>query len=267
MSYSYHLTLQEEGMSHEAFLDKAVAFGLRAVEWCHGPFHAPEVFDEASAHEARRLSDERGLQSYLSGFAPILAEGERVGRMLDMLEVQLRTTEIFGAPVMRFDGMINQERRVNAPKPIDLCVANLERVVKRAAEAGVVIALENHMDFTIADLKTILERIDSPNLQLTFDVGNSIPRLEHPLDFARELLPHIVNVHFKSVEFLFEDYGATLTSVPVEQSAIDLTELVGVLATARRDVTLQIEVVARKREDEDRLVDDLARFVNSSIGG
>ena len=261
MSYSYHLTLRETGIPHEAFLDKAVELDLRAVEWCHGPFQAPEVFDEGVAHEVRRLSDERGLQSNLSGFAPLLAEGERVDRMLSMVDVQLQTSRIFGAPIMRFDGMINQEMRVNAPKPLPLCVENLRRVVERAAEAGIVVALENHMDFRTEDVEFLLGAVGSPYLQLTFDVGNIIPLLEHPITFARRLCPHIVNLHFKSVGFVFEEYGATLTSVPAAESAVDLGALIGLLRETEQDRFLQLEVVARRVEDEEPLVRDLAQFV------
>jgi len=261
MSYSYHLTLRETGLTHTAFLDRAAGLGLRAVEWCHGPFHFPGAFDEAAAHEVRRLSDRRGLRSHLSGFARILSEGADVEEMLAWVDTQLRVTRIFGAQLMRFDGMVNQTLRVNAPKPMPRCLDNLRRVLERAETAGVVLAIENHMDFNSEEMLWLLERLDSPYAALTFDVGNLIPRMEHPLRFAREMLPHIANVHFKSVEFLFEEYGATLTSVPAEESAVDLRELLRILHGSPRDVTLHIEVVARRREDEDPLVEDLAAFV------
>jgi sugar phosphate isomerase/epimerase len=264
-SYSHHNSFESGRMTLERLLNRVKELGLKSVEWCHGPWFTPGSFDENEARWIKRLADEMGIKCRVAGFAPLLAEGERVKDMLKMVDIQLEATKIFEAPVLRFDGMLCTEIRINGPKPLNLCLNNLRRVVERGEKTGVVIALEDHMDFGLKEFKFFLNEIRSPYLKITFDTGNLLPLFEDPLKFAEELLEHIVDVHFKGIEHVFTHCGALQTGCPPEHSVINLDAILNVLSHASQEVSLHIEVMARDEEMEDRLVESYVKFLRKRL--
>ena len=264
-SYSYHLAFALGEMTEDDLLRRAAALGLRSVELGRPVCCLPEAFDAPRLGQLRGLADGLGLACRVSGFAPLLAQGDEVEQMEMMLDTQLRATEILGASVLRFDGMLSTRMRINEPKPVALCAENLRRVLARAAEVGVVIALENHMDFTTDEFLRLLDAVDSPDLMVTLDTGNMLPLLEPLLPFIAAVLPRIVNVHFKGLEFVWSDGGAVLTSSAPEQSIVDLEEVLRQLQGTPQQVTMHIEVVAMDRKREQQLVEAYVDFLRERI--
>ncbi|MEM2240486.1 MAG: sugar phosphate isomerase/epimerase [Candidatus Bathyarchaeia archaeon] len=264
-SYSYHNSFQSGRITLERLLDRVEELGLESVEWCHGPWFTPDSFNESEARRIKELADEKGIKCRIAGFAPLLAEGKRVEEMLKMVEIQLKATKIFDASVLRFDGMLCTETRINGPKPLDLCLRNLKRVVGMGERAKVIIALEDHMDFGLKDFKFFLNEIGSPYLKVTFDTGNLLPLLEDPLKFAEELLEDIVDVHFKGIEHIFTHCGALQTGCPPEHSVIDLNAILNILSRAPQEVSLHIEVMARDEKMEDGLVESYVKFLKMHL--
>lgn len=264
-SYSYHNSFESGRMTLERLLSKVKELGLESVEWCHGPWFTPESFNEKEARRIKRLADEMGIKCRVAGFAPLLAEGRRVEEMLRMVDVQLKATEIFEAPVLRFDGMLCTEIRINGPKPLNLCLNNLKKVVERGEKAGVVIALEDHMDFGLEDFKFFLREVGSPYFKVTFDTGNLLPLFEDPLKFAEELLEHIVDVHFKGIEHVFTHCGALQTGCLPEHSVVDLNAILNILSRAPQEISLHIEVMAKDEGVEDSLVESYVKFLRRRL--
>ena len=208
-----------------------------------------------------------GIKCRVAGFAPLLAKGKRVEEMFKMVDAQLKVSKIFEASILRFDGMLCTEIRINGPKPLSLCLNNLRRVVEMGERAGVIIALEDHMDFGLKEFKFFLSKIKSPYLKVTFDTGNILPLLEEPIEFAEELLEHIVDVHFKGIEHVFTYCGALQTGCPPEHSVVDLNAILNILSHAPQEISLHIEVMARRLEMEDELVDSYVRFLKNAFQG
>jgi len=265
MSYSYHLSWAEGTMAPERFMDRAAELGLRSTEWCHFPCHSPGQVDWDQVHLLKRLGDERGIKCQVSGFAPLLAEGEDRKLLLDMVRTQLEVSRTIGARQLRFDGMLNHRMRIGDQAPLDLCTDNLKRVVELAEEAGITIALEDHMDFRAADFRHFLGELPSPRLAITLDTGNLVPVGEDSVAFAAEFSPRITNCHLKGVHYVFRDYGAVLTSGKPEHSIVDLRAILQVLAACEHEVTVHIEVVAMDSMDEDRLVGEYAGFLTGFL--
>ena len=128
MSYSYHLSWGEGRMTPERFMDRAAELGLRSTEWCHFACHSPGQVDWEQVHRLKSLADERGLRCYVSGFAPLLAEGEERQVLLGMVRTQLEVSQVIGAEQLRFDGMLNHRLRIGQPAPLDLCTENLSHI-------------------------------------------------------------------------------------------------------------------------------------------
>lgn len=265
MSYSYHLSWAEGRMTPARFMDRAAELGLRSTEWCHFPCHSPGQVDWDQVRLLKRLADERNLKSHISGFAPLLAEGEEREVLLGMVRTQLEVSKEIGAEQLRFDGMLNHRMRIGDQAPLGLCTDNLKRVLELAEEAEITIALEDHMDFRTADFRHFLGATTSPRLAITLDTGNLLPVEEDSLAFAKEFARKIVNSHFKGVHYVFRDFGAVLTSGKPEHSIVDLESILKVFASCGQEITVHVEVVAMDSADEDPLVGDYAELVTNFL--
>ena len=158
------------------------------------------------------------------------------------------------------------ELGIGGPRPpLDVCLDNLKRVVELAEQAKIILALENHMDFRIADFRYFFEHIDSPHLRINLDTGNLLPLQEDVISFAEEFADKIVSCHFKGVRYIWRDYGAILTSCLPEESIIDLGKIIEILIQQPRTIPLHIEIVAMNSGDEDSLLAAHAIFLKKLL--
>jgi sugar phosphate isomerase/epimerase len=104
---------------------------------------------------------------------------------------------------------------------------DLAAVTQQANSLGVTIVLENHEDFTGAELSEIVEQVNHPNLKILYDYGNSQMVLEDPIAALNAVLPHVYSVHFKDhVMLRCKDAGRlTVAGVPVGEGFLPLAEL------------------------------------------
>ena len=76
-------------------------------------------------------------------------------------------------------------------------VADLKRAASPAADLGITLLLENHEDFTGAEVARILDEVAHPSVAALFDFGNSMNVAEEPLEAARAMARHTRSVHLK----------------------------------------------------------------------
>jgi sugar phosphate isomerase/epimerase len=265
MSYSYHLSFLEGKMTPQLFMERVAALNLKAAEWCHFPCHEPGHVDWEQVKLLDSLGREKGIINSVAGFASLLVRDEDRKRMLDMVRTQLDVSKLIGAKRLRFHGMAEMELGIGVQAPLKVCLDNLKLIAELGEQYGIVIALENHMDFRTEDFRYFFEHVSSPYLRINLDTGNHLPLLEDVVAFAREFSDKIVSCHLKGVRFVWRDYGAVLTSCKPWQSLVNLSTILNILAKCRHDVTVHIEVVAMNNEDEDVLVGEYARFLEKSI--
>jgi sugar phosphate isomerase/epimerase len=79
---------------------------------------------------------------------------------------------------------------------------NLIEASKIAADEGVIIALENHGDFSGPELAQLFDEVDSEYLRCALDTGNSVAVFSDPVADATALLPWIVTTHMKDVSII-----------------------------------------------------------------
>jgi 3-oxoisoapionate decarboxylase len=103
--------------------------------------------------------------------------------------------------------------------------ARLRELAPVAKRLGLVVALENHLDFTIEELVALMRRIDSPQIGVLFDVGNGVATLDDPIETAEALAPYTVATHFK--DFAIEEVarGFRFTMVPLGAGSLQLREI------------------------------------------
>jgi 3-oxoisoapionate decarboxylase len=215
---TYTLGLQgDPGSGLAGFLEIADEIGARVVE-----LHAPWL----DGAELPELGDR----------IPIIS----CGRDPAGDDAALEYAVALGAPVVRIalTGVLQGDRHATDwTRVVDGVRARLARIAPKAAAAGVSIAIENHQDFTSADLMELcLQAGDA--VGITLDTGNSFPVGEAPLDFARTVAARVRHVHLKDYRVQPTDEGYRLVRCAIGDGAVPFRELVEILG---RDLTASLE--------------------------
>ena len=105
------------------------------------------------------------------------------------------------------------------------CEARLRELAPLAKSLGLTIGVENHLDFSVEELHDLIKRVNSPNVGVIFDVGNTIGTLDDPTEAADILGPYTVATHYK--DFAIEEVarGFRFTMVPLGCGSLQLPEI------------------------------------------
>ncbi|MBU0717129.1 MAG: sugar phosphate isomerase/epimerase [Planctomycetes bacterium] len=108
---------------------------------------------------------------------------------------------------------------------MDKCRHRLKEIAGVAKALGITIGVENHLDFTIEELRNLVKDADASNVGVIFDVGNPIGTLDDPIEAADMLGPYTVATHYK--DFAVEEVarGFVLTMVPLGCGSLQLPEI------------------------------------------
>ena len=101
------------------------------------------------------------------------------------------------------------------------------------------IAIENHQDFTSAELVEFCGL--SPGVGLTYDTGNSFPVAEAPLDFTRTVAPHVRHLHLKDYRVQFTREGIRLVRCAIGDGAVPFAEIFAILGEHHDSMTAVLE--------------------------
>ena len=220
-SFSYHLAFALGRMDIFGFLRRTADLGLDGVQInvVRGP-----VWGHLGGDSRDHLEKVRAMARELGLFIEIDTRGTDPGHLSQALDV----CHALGADVLRtfvsLGGDMDEELR-RAPD-------DLRRVLPRARDLGIRLALENHEYETAADMIELLERIDSPQVGLLVDVGNSMMALEDPLAAVRAMAPYAVSTHFKDHVVISGDDDPRVVAVPIGMGNIDCAECLRILMAA-----------------------------------
>jgi sugar phosphate isomerase/epimerase len=230
-SYSYHRYFgeiypgleQDPGsrMTMHDFLLRAHALGVAGVslESCFFPDPTPEAVTQL-----RNQLDALGLERVWAWGHPAgLRSGDAPHEVADLK----RHTEIaaaIGAKVMRICCGGRRTRPADWAAHKAKLLPLLQDAVAHARAHGVVLAIENHIDFLADELVELVETINSPWLGVCLDTANNLRLLEDPAVVIEKLAPYTRATHVKDItaqrgnprEFAF------WPSVPVGQGLIDM---------------------------------------------
>lgn len=197
----------------EDAIDQAAAMGFDGVEILHIQMTSEE---NSYLQNLKRRAFEQGLD--LMGFSThqgfVYPDADKRREEIDKTKHQVDVAARMGIPTMRINtgrwgtsGSFNElmENRGIEP-PLEgytdedgfgWVIDALGEVVEHAAEAGVLLGLENHWGLgrTPEGVLRIVEAIDSPWLKVTLDTGNF---LEDPYDKLAMLAPYTVLLQAKT---------------------------------------------------------------------
>jgi sugar phosphate isomerase/epimerase len=121
-------------------------------------------------------------------------------------------------------------------------VAILCEACRAAEDLGIKIAMENHADFTVRELASILARVNSPAFGFTVDCANLAFDLDAPLRLAEIMAPHALTTHFKNYRIVRGPAGLALENCSLGEGDIELVAMVELLAKHNPQLNLNIEI-------------------------
>lgn len=219
------------GRGLEGFLAIAEELGAEVIE----------IFDPWLAE----LSDDAllGLRERLAarGMIPVVSSG--IG-MMGPLDSALRSARLLGARTIRLglSTVLCGDRAALGdgwPELVARIRAVLAEWGPRVDDLGACFAIENHQDFTSAELVGFCR--ETRGVGITFDTGNSFPVAEAPLDFARVVAPHVRHVHLKDYRVQFTAEGFRLVRCAIGDGAVPFPELLAILQAHAPELTAVLE--------------------------
>jgi sugar phosphate isomerase/epimerase len=223
------------------FLDRAHALGAEGVslECCY----LPEPTDAFLGSLRERLETLEIEPVWAWGHPNGLGSGTLPEAAEDLVR-HLDAARRVGARVMRICGGGRRTRPATWTEHKAKLVPMLRRLCGPAERAGVVMAIENHIDLLGEEMAELIEAVGSPWLGVCLDTGNNLRMSEDPMAVARTLAPFARATHVKSLAAYKGDpktFGFW-PSVPLGEGLVDVAEVVRLLRQADYRGLLAVEI-------------------------
>lgn len=204
-NYSYHRYFGEvydnqkdpgKRMTFKESLERAIELGVDGIslETCFF-----DRQDEDYLKEVKEILDRGNLESIVAWGHPAGLEGGENTEALKDMERHFRTCEILGTNILRIVGSHYGLRNTPHRPQMERLIKMLKEPVKRAEDRGIILAMENHFDFTCDEMLEIFEAISSDSFGMTLDTGNAFRYGDDPVEAAGKLSKYIHALHFKDV--------------------------------------------------------------------
>ena len=145
----------------------------------------------------------------------------------ELFERELGAAAEMGASIVRHACALF--RWHNPPAPPEQLEKALKAVEPKARELGITIAIENHQDYSCDELAGVMAAVDSPNIGVCLDTGNSMSMMEAPLRTAQTLAPYAHDVHLKEYVLLPCPAGFSMVGVTLGQGIVDNRAILDIL--------------------------------------
>ena len=119
------------------------------------------------------------------------------------------------------------------------------RASTAAERRKVPIAIENHKDWTAAELAALVKQISSEYVGVCLDTGNNISLLEDPYEVVETLAPYTMATHLKDMGVALDDEGFLLSEVVLGDGMLDVRRVVRTIRSARPRTNLTLEMITR----------------------
>jgi sugar phosphate isomerase/epimerase len=200
--------------SIRVLLDDAQRFGAQGIELWHPGNTAVEGLDQSL-----KLIEQSGLEVAAVGNMIQLAapgyDDSRQAALTELVDIAERLEAPF---VNTYFGFAETK---DDQKIIELYAERLSPCLERAAQAGVIIVIENECDIADEDpaesdvtrtpegVRALVQHVNSPNFRVTFDAVNFYLAEVEPFPYAYNILADIIAyVHMKDgARYRAEDYA------------------------------------------------------------
>jgi sugar phosphate isomerase/epimerase len=241
----------------EDFVNRAKELNVDGVslETCFMP-----SFEEDYLKKLKDTLDEANIDRVVAwGHPDGLEAGNNEEALQDMIKMIDVAEFMGGSKVMRIVGSSLEFRY----EPHEPQLRNLTRMLKEATKVaedkGVILAMENHIDYTASEILGLIDSVGSDNLGVNFDTGNALRLFEDPVEEAKILVSRIYATHIKDVspkrggspkEWNFWE------SVPAGKGVVDIPGVMKVLKDSGYEGVLAIELDCLREDwEEDQAVE------------
>ena len=217
----------------------AHANNLASVEFASGSLTA--LSDEALAAFKESLN---GLDLFLD------TGGHNYAQDISPLRETIEIAHRAGARCVRttVSNMVEGNRMdrgdAGMPDYLEALVQPFKEVMPIAEEYDIPVGIENHQDLCSWELLTLSEKVGSPQLGVTMDVGNAFAVGEHPQAFAQRILPILKHVHIKDYTVHPTPSGYRLKRCAIGDGVVDWPTVVALFDREAPEVQGCIELGA-----------------------
>jgi sugar phosphate isomerase/epimerase len=128
---------------------------------------------------------------------------------------------------------------------IDAAMEVLQLLAPLLKDAGIQLGIENHADFTVEELLSVLKKLDPAVAGVTLDTGNLLMRFGDPIESTRRLAPWVTATHVKDAVLAFTPTGISWQARPVGAGILPLPDMLAVLLASSANLALSIELHPR----------------------
>jgi len=195
--YSMNDALSSGEMNVSDVLDFYAGIGVKHVELVDGYMPADE--DKAAVlSRLKKLNMDVACYSISNNFA---ADGDELTRNINKVRSSVAWAWYFETNViatLAADAAANADGKHTYEQIIDA----YKQCVDALSYTDMVFALENHGTFAgkAAQVKQIIQSVDSPYLTANIDTGNFLLAGDDPAEAAHSLIDYVGHVHFKDLK-------------------------------------------------------------------
>jgi len=189
-------TEPEAPMSLRDFIDRAVAHGVEGVSIESFMVASPEPADLDALRDALDAASLDRMWAW--GHPKGLGSGTTPEALEDLCRHADHAASV-GARVMRICAGGRGTRTLEWDEHKALLLPLLQRAADHAAARGVVLAVENHIDFSAEELAELIEAAAHPALGVCLDTANNLRMFEDPDTVIELLAPYAKAVHLKDI--------------------------------------------------------------------
>jgi sugar phosphate isomerase/epimerase len=215
------------------FLEKCAALGAGGVQ----------TQLNGDLNRLRARAEELGM--WLEGMVPIPRNGD-----MDPLERSLIDAKAAGATVVR-SAMLSGRRYesfttlADWKKWVDQSHEALRLAMPVIERNKIIVAIENHKDWTLEELVRLLRTYSSQYLGVCLDFGNNLALLDDPMETVEALAPYTKSTHVKDMALEPYSDGFLLSEVTLGTGMLALPKIIGLLQQANTRINFSLEMITR----------------------
>lgn len=171
-------------MSLETMLEETAALGGDVFQICDYP--AVEAFDEVRLAKLRAQAERLGIRLELGTKGVAQDHLDRYLDIAERLDVSLLRSMLY---------------RDGDRPTTEEAIQRLESLLPRLRRQSVTLALETYEQVAVAELMTVIERLDDPRIGVCLDPANCVAALESPESVIARTAERVVNLHVKDFHF------------------------------------------------------------------
>lgn len=214
------------------------------LEKCHA-LGAGGIQTQLNGDLAKLRARAEELGMYVEGMVSIPRNGD-----MSALERGLMDAKAVGALAVRV-AMLSGRRYESFPtlaewkQWVEQSHAALRLALPLIERHKVIVAIENHKDWTLEEFQRLLKTYESEYLQVCWDFGNNIALLDDTMEMVAALARYTKSTHIKDMAVRPYADGFLLSEVPLGSGLLDLPRIVALIQKANPRTKFSLEMITR----------------------